>query len=131
MRILLTYILRLIDVIIFARRYTTRSHRAILFYPHTRRAFYTFEKLERYEHSPARVELQRPDPRVVDLVHAREHQVAFELYRILLPTYTVPTCTITSLVSHAYLVSPYVMSLLYTYPACMAQCSTEYFSFFL
>ena len=81
MRILLTYILRLIDVIIFARRYTTRSHRAILFYPHTRRAFYTFEKLERYEHSPARVELQRPDPRVVDLVHAREHQVAFELYR--------------------------------------------------
>ena len=81
MRILLTYILRLIDVIIFARRYTTHSHRAILFYPHTRRAFYTFEKLERYEHSPARVELQRPDPRVVDLVHAREHQVAFELYR--------------------------------------------------
>ena len=39
---------------------------------------------------------------------------------------TVPSYMYSYLVSHAYL----VMSLWYTYPACMAQCSTEYFSFY-
>ena len=51
-------------------------------------------------------------------------QASYASYMPTIPTYS--TYMYNYLVSHAYLISPYVMSLLYIYPVYMAQCNTVF-----